>query len=406
MTHMRELLREPVSTLEESRLNVIKALMARPGTQGDLVRRTGYSPATISSRVSELLADGTITQLGDRKIGRELKLAPLSGVAVGVELGFVNTVVAVRKAHQSLADGRWRRIPIGVSRGPRAWLDSTVRTVHELVRTVGDHEDDIATVGMAVPGMVIPADQSFAPPALPPWRDGEGPASMLSHALREHADKRGADLRPLRVRLDNDAALGAYAESVYQHPQAETLVFVKASTGVGAGVVIGGQLFRGARGGAGEIGHMAIQPDGLFCQCGGRGCLETVVGGEALLRNVRSSIGTIDDDRDMPSTIDDVVKRARNGDLVCQRVIEEAALRLGHAVGILCNVLNPNVVVLGGAMGREGDLVIEPCMAGIRRSAMRATYPDTFSLVATRMDYGSAHGALLIGIDGEGQRRG
>jgi predicted NBD/HSP70 family sugar kinase len=397
---MRELLREPQYAAEKGRLKIVKLLMARPGTQSDLVQRSSFVPSTVSNVVNEFSDRGIIEFVGEQKTGKLVRLRPLTGVAVGIELGYRYTVIVARQAHQPRTDARYRQLNVGAVRGTRSWLDSLLHALQELVVAVGDSRDDIATVGLAIPRMVSPIDQSLTPPVLPPWRDGENPASLLTQALRESAASRGEDLSHIQVRLDNDAMLGAYAESVYAFPHAETLVFVKASTGVGAGIMIGGTMFRGAGGGAGEIGHMMIQPRGRFCSCGGRGCLETLIGGDALMSNARTVLG--EETFDAPNSIDELVRKARDGNPVCGRVVSEAGTQLGYAVGGLCNLINPNVVVLGGALGRAGDLVLEPCQVGIRRSAMAATYGPGFLLTDSKLEHGTAHGALMLGIDGEG----
>ena len=404
MIHMRDLLREPVGSAQASRLKIIKELMARPGTQSDLVRRSGFSLGTVNAIVRELGDERLIEQTGERRNNRVVRLRELTGVAVGIELGYRNTIVVGRAAHAPFEEARRTALSVGAARGARGWLDSTLRAVHEVVADVGEHEDDIGTVGMAIPRMVDPVDQSLTPPLLPPWRGAENPASRLTRALREHADHRGVDVGALQVRLDNDATLGALAESVYGDHRAETLVFVKASTGVGAGVVIEGRLRRGFRGGAGELGHMMIQPRGRFCTCGGRGCLETLIGGDALLANARAVLGN--EEFASPKSVNELVAKAREGDPICSRVVHEAGMQLGYAVGTLCNLLNPDVVVLGGALGNAGEMVLDPCMSGIRRSALRAAHESHFRLVSSTLSDGTAHGALLMGIEGEGTLRG
>lgn len=399
MKHMFELLRTPHGSKEETRQIIVKSLMARPFTQAELARRTGFSPGTISAVIKDLSDKGTVEHVGSGHNGRAIRLQPLTGIAVGVELGFRNMAVVARRAHQPYTAAKVKLVEVGAAMGQEIWLENAVAAIRDLAAEVGDHPDDVATVGMGIPRMIGPRDQGLTPPALPPWHDGENPATALTNRLTLS----GGNIRTsLKVRLDNDANLGAYAVSVYQYPFKETLVYVKASTGVGAGIMIGGQVLRGATGCAGEIGHVMIQPRGRFCLCGGRGCLETMIGADAMLRDAKAVLGSRS--FDPPQSIDQLIERAKAHNPTCVRVLHEAATQLGRSIGALCNVINPNVVVLGGAFGRAGDIVIEPCMEGIRRSSMAATCGDEFLLVSSSVAHATGHGALLMAINGEGRR--
>ena len=146
----------------------------------------------------------------------------------------------------------------------------------------------------------------------------------------------------------------------------------------------------------GEIGHTVIDPAGAFCRCGGRGCLETVIGSAALLAQAEAVFSGEDPVR----TLAGLVEAALAGDAVGRRVIKEAGLLLGRAVGNFCNLINPDVVVIGGTLAGAGELMLEPCRAGLRGAAMAAAYQEGFQLVSSGLEHGIAHGALLLGIAG------
>ncbi|AQZ70165.1 hypothetical protein BKM31_05995 [[Actinomadura] parvosata subsp. kistnae] len=394
---MLDLLSPPPAARDRTRLEIIKAIMAKPDTQQQLRRRTGYSAATISGVVRKLHEDGLVELVGASELNKEVRLLPLDGVAVGVEVGFSNIAVVARRAHQSHSDARWGSSQVSAAPGEAAWLDSAVALIREVVEEVGQGPEDIGTVGMGIPRMIDPKTQRFAPPVLAPWQDGEDPAATLAGRLTRRAGKERAGM--WKVRLDNDANLGAYAASVYQYPLKETLIYIKASTGIGAGIVIGGNVFRGARGCAGEIGHTPVQQNGRYCLCGGRGCLETVIGADAMLQNVKTHLGGRP--FEAPRSIRELIRSAKDGNPICSRVLREAAEQLGHSLGGLCNLLNPEVIVLGGAFGRAGAIAREACESGIRRTAMAAVV-DGLTVASSEMEHSSAHGALLMGIDGEG----
>jgi predicted NBD/HSP70 family sugar kinase len=390
---LRELLRKPEGAKAENRLKILRAIMATSSNQTDLVRRSGLSSATVSTVVNELEND-RIVRLARRPPNVIVTMEPTTGVAVGVELGFQNTAVVARQVHQPMAEARVKTLRVGGNSGVKRWLEAVISVICDLVSEVGSGPEELATVGLGIPRAVDPRTQQLTPPLLPPWEGIADPAGQITERLHEIARGNGYELpEGLHVRVDNDAALGALAESTYTHPRKETLVYIKASTGVGAGIVISGRVFRGRRGVAGEIGHTTVDREGQFCLCGGRGCLETVVGSKNLLEQAMVL------DRP-PQTIDEIADRARQGNAVCHRVLREAAGRLGRTIGDLCNVLNPDVVVLGGGLGRAADLVLEPCRAGITESAVTAAYEDEFELAPSTVEHATAHGALLLGIEG------
>jgi predicted NBD/HSP70 family sugar kinase len=168
----------------------------------------------------------------------------------------------------------------------------------------------------------------------------------------------------LPVRVDNDANLGALAETVWGAGQgALDLVYVKAATGIGAGLVLGGRLHHGAAGTAGELGHLPVDEGGTVCRCGNRGCLETLAGAEAILEPLRRRRGD-------GLTLREVVAMAVAGDLACRRVIEDAGRALGRGVAGACNLLAPERVVVGGELAQAGELLLAPLRAALARAAI------------------------------------
>lgn len=393
MHDLRELLRQQSRARDENRQKILRAIMAHSSNQTDLVRRSGMSSATVSTTVRELERDGIVesTRSGQNVI---VTMMPTTGVAVGVELGFQNTAVVARQVHEPFAEARVRTVRVGGNHGVQRWLEAVVGLIADIASDAGNGPEDLATIGLGIPRMVDPRTQQLTQPLLAPWEDAPDPAGRITERLRSLASDNEWTLPvDLQVRLDNDAALGALAESTYTHPRKETLLYIKASTGVGAGIVISGRVFRGRRGVAGEVGHMTVDREGRFCLCGGRGCLETVVGGTSLLQQA-AVLGT------RPRSVDELTDRARQGSAVCRRVLREAGLRLGRAIGDLCNVLNPDVVVLGGALGRAHDLVLAYCKEGLQETAVTAAYEEEFELAEAKVEHATAHGALLLGIEG------
>lgn len=396
MPDLHELLREPSSSTKG---RILRAVMARSSNQADLATRSETSPATVSTVVDGLVRNGVIRR---ELRGRDtiVSMQPTTGVAVGVELGYRNTAVVARRVEQSYDDAVVRTSSVGGNAGPRGWLDPVVNLIFDVAAEVGDGPGDLTTIGLGIPRMVDPRDQQLTRPLLPPWEEVPDPAETIITRLRERArDDKQTLLPDLTVRVDNDATVGALAESAYIHSTKEVLVYIKASTGVGAGIMISGRMFRGRLGAAGEIGHITAEREGRFCLCGGRGCLETVVGAASLLQQAKAALI-----RSAPASIDELTERARDGNAVCRRILREAAIRLGVAIGDLCNLLSPDVVVLGGAFGRASklvpELILEPCKAGIKQAAVEAVYDEQL-LVASEVQHATAQGALLLGINGD-----
>lgn len=152
-----------------------------------------------------------------------------------------------------------------------------------------------------------------------------------------------------------------------------------AGVGVGAGIIIGGQLYRGGRCGAGEIGHMTIDEEGPPCHCGNRGCLEALVSDEAIARRAREKLGGTSPTPDQgPITREKVVEKALAGDSTAREILREAGYHLGTGIANLVNILNPEVIVVGGeAAAQAGELILEPVREAMRKRAFSVLAKDT-----------------------------
>jgi len=206
-------------------------------------------------------------------------------------------------------------------------------------------------IGVAAPCPVDPAQAAqLSPVVLPAWKGTLG--------LEDLGERYGVP-----VLVDNDANLGALAEHWWGAGRGvEDFAYIKVATGVGSGHVIGGEIYRGATGVAGEIGHIAIDPHGKPCVCGLRGCLATLVGAQALVARAgellpahpRSALAG----REL--TIVAIEKAALAGDALALMVAREAAEHLGTAIAGLLNIMNPSLVIIGGDLAALGRILIEP----------------------------------------------
>jgi len=191
---------------------------------------------------------------------------------------------------------------------------------------------------------------------------------------------------------DNDANLGALAESIAGAGAGHTcMVYLKASSGVGCGLILDGKVFRGELGTAGEIGHLTMREDGPLCRCGSRGCLEAYVGADALVAQFS---------RQHPdSTAMELFALAAAGDIGAQRLIEDSGRYLGRASAILANLLGPTLIVVGGDMATSGEVLLDGLRDGLRRHALDAVAKKVSVTGAALGDGSSVIGGLLMALE-------
>lgn len=359
---------------------VVDVLRAQEGgdpvSQADIARQTGLAPATVSNIVRELSAGGLLeVEPGRGRRGTTVALARSAGLVAGIDFGHSHVSVALGDMTGTLLAERRQRLDAGHSHTDG--LDCAHALVEELLEGADLDRTAIRTIGLGLPApMTEGIIRSSA--ILPGWIGVDAPA-----AARERF---GAI-----VHIDNDANLGALAE--HRHGVArghDSSVFVKVSSGVGAGIVLDDRLFHGNGGTAGEIGHLTLDENGPVCRCGSRGCLEAYTSTVALQSMMALQ---------MPgATVDDIVRAARNGNVSALRALEDAGLHLGWALASVVNLLNPALVVVGGDMARADDLLLESARIGLRRHALDAV--ASTPVVASELgERASLVGAVLLAAE-------
>jgi predicted NBD/HSP70 family sugar kinase len=341
---------------EANQGRVIRALRSAGAlTQAEIARTTGLSAATVSNIVRELRSAGTLTVTPTSSGGRRaqsVSLAKPTGLIVGVEIDATRLrAVLCNHEHEVLAE---ETIPYDAAPSVERTLRRTDWLVSTLMRQARVDRSAVLGVGVGLPGPIDSISGQVAAPALlPAWR-GTTIAADLSDRL------------DLPVFVDNDANAAALGELFWGAGKGiADFVYLKLSAGVGAALVLGGDVYSGAAGFAGEIGHITVDEQGRICRCGNRGCLETLVGGQHLLDLLRHS-GRVDA---VPS-LASLVSAALDGDLGCRRVIADAGRVVGTAMAMLCNVLNPRRFVVGGELAAAGDLLLDPIREALSRQAL------------------------------------
>ncbi len=345
----------------------------RVHTQAELARLTGLAPATVSNIVRELTAAGLLeVEPGAGRRGTTLQLSPSAGLVAGVDFGHSHVAVAIGDlGGRVLAEAR---TPLHATHSSTKGLDVAHRLLEELLDQV---PGTVRTVGMGLPAPV--SDGLVRSSAiLPGWVGVDAVAAVGDHFA-------------LPAYVDNDANLGALAEQrVGAAHGCRTAVFVKVSSGIGAGLVIEGEIFRGSAGTAGEIGHLTLDEQGPVCRCGSRGCLEAY-----------SSVETVQEllTAQLPAAgIAAIVQAADEGHVAALRVLEDAGLHLGWGLAAVVNLVNPELVVVGGEIAHAGELLLGSVRIGLRRHALDAA-AGTPIVTGALGERASLLGALMLAGD-------
>jgi predicted NBD/HSP70 family sugar kinase len=360
-----------------------------PRTRSELVTLTGLSRPTVTAGLADLTGAGLVSEqvaAAMRPAGGRpasvVRLTRSAGLALGIDIGRRHIRVAVADlGHEILAE-RATRLTQDADDHPTEVLGLAVGLVDETLDASAADRHDVIGVGFGIPAPMTRDGLVGSPALLPAWAD-LAPGEELAHRLN------------LPVRVENDANLGALAEYVWGAGRGcADLVYVKLATGIGAGIVLDGRLYRGADGTAGELGHVTLDARGPVCRCGNRGCLELTAGGRALLENARLTKPDIVD-------LDALVRLAAEGDPGCRRLLIDAGTQLGFALGGLVNLLNPARIVLGGELGSAAKLLREPLLRGLSDTAMAAPV-RAVQVVSAQLDLRAAAlggVALALGVD-------
>ena len=314
----------------------------------------GLSRSTVSEVVNEILPTGLVNEvgLGESRGGRRpilLEFQDDACVILGVEMGAAHVAVALTDLRGGVLAWETREHPVrSDAEGTRALIAELAEACFRNGVRAGR---PLLGVGVALPCPFDPSHpDELSTIVLPAWKGRLG--------LEGLGERYGV---PLMV--DNDANLGALAEHWWGAGRGvEDLAYIKVATGIGSGHIISGEIYRGATGVAGEIGHTAIDPHGKPCICGLNGCLVTLIGTPALLERARELLGEHPDSifAGREFGIAELEEAALSGDAVAVQVAQEAAGHLGTVVAGLLNLMNPSMVVVGGDLAGLGELLLVP----------------------------------------------
>lgn len=358
---------------------VLAALLDRgagQATQADITRETGLAAGTVSTIVRELAAAGIVdTVPGSGRRGTTVRIDRGAGLVAGVDFGHSHVAVAIAEmSGEVLAE---TRRPIASGHPHHEGLTLAHSMLSDLLVSVGEEHSALRNIGMGLPAP-ISGDVVMSSAILPGW--------VGVNARHEAAKTFGVD-----VLIENDANLGALAEHRHGHGVGHAnIVFVKVSSGVGAGLILDNKLFRGSAGTSGEIGHLTLDEQGPLCRCGSRGCLEAYAATGTALTMMADQMPGAD--------VNTIIEAAQQGNVSALRVFEDAGLHLGWGLATVTNLINPDVILVGGDMAHAGELLLESARLGLRRHVLAGT-STTPVLVAALGDRASMIGALVLAID-------
>lgn len=334
-------------------LNVIKS--RGPIGRADVARETGLSPATVTGITANLLEEDLILEenIGDSSGGRPpilLAINPRGGYVVGLKLMETRVTGALTDLEASVV----KNGEIGISSKEP---DEVIAAICQLVSSLIEEEkipiDKLFGVGIGLAGII---------------QHQEGIVQYSPYFGWENlnlVERINACLH-VPVFIDNDVNTLTIAENLFGSGQGEKdFLTITIGRGIGLGMMINGSIYRGSTGGAGEWGHIILDPAGPLCSCGKRGCFEAYVSEPALVRKGNSVLG------DQIADLDDLIRLASQGNQDAKNIFKLAGQRIGIQIANLINILSPGLIVVGGEGARTGDHLFDPMREAICQNVMQ-----------------------------------
>ncbi|WP_034270255.1 ROK family transcriptional regulator [Actinospica robiniae] len=323
-------------------------------SRAELAQLTGLSRSAVGACVADLVEQGLVGEgpaedrpaAGPGRPASVVRLRRGAGIVLGLDFGHTHVTAAVADTEGRILAERGEILDVDGK--PQDAMDSGARLALEALAQAGYAMHEVVGAAAGIPGPIdVRTSVVREPTILASWIGLDPEAELGARLQRE-------------VAVANDADMGAWAERMYGAGRGiDDLVYVKASHGIGAGLILGGRPYRGATGIAGEIGHTQLPGAINWCRCGNQGCLETVVSVGAVRRRLEHVLGGAAEH--LPPMAELAASPA------AARVLTDAGRTIGRVLADLINCLNPAAVVLGGELGEAGD----PLVAGVRESIDR-----------------------------------
>lgn len=341
-----------------------------PISRAEISKLTGLNPATVSSNTAGLMEMGLVreTGVGASSGGRKpllIELNPSAYYVVGVDMGTTDVSTGITDLEGKIQCRI--TLPFGNCAAPEQILGIIEASIRQALDSSGLAGEQLLGIGMGIHGLVDPErGVSIFAPAFQ-WED----IPIAGHFSR---------LFGLPVFIDNDARAMALGEKWFgQAADVSNFVFLNIGTSIGSGIYVNGELLHGAHFGAGEIGHIRVADSGERCFCGKTGCLSTVASGPAIERLAREAAGRGQSERLMQLAGGDeagitgelIHQAALQGDPLAIALLEAAGRHIGDAVSMVINLLNPEMVLIGGGVANGGEFIFRGLREEIANRAMK-----------------------------------
>lgn len=351
----------------------------RASTRFELAQVAGISRSAANQRIETLLStglilpDGATATAGRRATNFSFNLR--AGAILVAEIGEVSIKTAIADLAGTLLN--FSEFSIDIEEGPEKILSVAHERFQELCLKSGFIVPDIWGIGVAVPGPVdYSSGRAIEPPTMPGWHDFDIPGWFQNKYS-------------CPVLVDQDTNVMALGEQRKRWPDTDPFLFIRIGYGIGAGLVTGNAIYRGARGAAGDIGHLRLKGyDEMPCRCGNVGCVEASAGGWAIIRDLNNQGFTL-------HSIDDLIRLLTSGNVEASRHLRQAGRILGEAIAAAVNLLNPAIVAIGGPLAH----VQEDLIAGVRETIYQRSLPlSTRHLTITTTSAADGDLMQLIGV--------
>ncbi|MCZ2080302.1 MAG: ROK family protein [Bryobacteraceae bacterium] len=361
--------RKPSARPHEHHALALLKLIYRHGRlcRTDLASITGYSNFLVSRVCERLLTAGSISEVGtgDSTGGRRptlLSVTPGLGRIIGLHVGTVNARVVVTDIAGNVLT--FLKAPSLVQSGPDDALPHLLALIDKALGQAGVRSGELLGIGVGISGILDRASGvTLSWPKVPTWKNVPVRAAITS-------------AWPTLVTIEDTPRTMALAERCLGRARdASEFLYLMIGAGVGSALFFGGRPYTGSSGFAGEFGHMALRPDGPVCDCGGRGCLESYISASALVRKAREAVSNglhselwhLSNGDPQAISVELIAQAADAGDRFSLRLVEETGTCLGEAVVCLVNLLNPELVVIGGGVAAALGKRILPTVDRIAR---------------------------------------
>lgn len=351
--------------------------------RADIARKTGLSPAAVTGITAELIKDGLILEemFGDSSGGRPpilLAINPKGGYVIGIKLMETKVFGALTDLEANVVSTKEVMLE---SKGSNTVVEAICQLVNIFITSESIPEGKLLGVGIGLAGVMNHEEGIVLNSPYFGW-ENLPLGKFISDCLH------------VPVYMDNDVNTLTVAENLFGIGQGEKdFITITLGRGMGLGIMINNKVYRGASGGAGELGHIVLNPDGPVCSCGKRGCFEAYVSEPALVAQGQSEFG------DQIKNLDDLIELANSGNPQAVQIFSTAGERIGSQIANLINVLSPGLIIIGGEGTRIGDLIFDPVQVAIETHIM-PPLAGTFKIrVEPWGDDAWARGAACLVLD-------